>query len=164
MPVPDYPTHSRFSTLAKSAAVGAYAGTALFLLAIASVETQPLFTSAHEAWIIPVLIAGYGTFAIPFTALGLCLFGLPLRALLGPWRDAPWMALLAALCGAVAGLIFLWLFTGLTWGPLTLATFKSGAFGITWGVPTGLAYWHFERKASAPPRIAGQIEVNRKLQ
>lgn len=162
MRVPDDPTHRRFSTIAKSAAVRGYTGTALVLVVIAIVEMQPLFTFARQAWIIPVLIAGYGTFAIPFTALGLCLFGLPLRALLGPWRDARGMALLAALCGAAAGLIFFWLFTVLIWGPLTLATFKSGLFGITWGVPTGLAYWHFERKASAPPGITGRTKVNRK--
>ena len=106
------PTSSPFSALAKAALVGAYAGMACELGAIFVIDL-PGGAPRAEAWSIPILVLVYGTFAIPFTAMGLCLFGLPLGKALRPLLRYHWSFVFAAVCGALSGQVFFWLFTGL---------------------------------------------------
>jgi|GEM_PF-1141630 len=140
------PVPSPFSALAKAALVGAYAGTACELAAIFAIDF-PGGAPLTEAWAIPILVLAYGTFAIPFTALGLCLFGLPLGKALRPLLRYRWSFAFAVVCGALSGQVFLWLFIGLRWGRLSVTDFPDAVIGAAWGLPTGLAYWYFERRA-----------------
>lgn len=141
------PIASPLGAIAKAAVMGAYFGTAIELATIALIE----FRSGEELWAdfwsVPLLILAYGTLAIPFTALGLCCFGLPLGRLLRPLLSYRWSAVIAAIAGALCGQVFWWLFAGLLWGRVTQSSFWDAAIGAAWGLPTGFAYWFFERRS-----------------
>ncbi|WP_458093506.1 hypothetical protein [Roseomonas sp. WA12] len=119
-----------------SSMAGAYAG----------ITVQSLFKMGGvpfaELWIIPALILGYGTLSIPFVALGLLVFGLPLTPLLRRYADRWWVGVLALLWGALAGrIVFYAIDHGLFSGHYRLGSLRVFDMGIIYGVPTALAWW-----------------------
>ena len=145
------PAPHPLESVAKAALVGAYIGTLLELAAIMVLEALSGYDPWTDYWAIPVIVLAYGTFAIPFTALGLCLFGIPLNKVLRPLLHYDWSFLLAAALGAMAGQVFFWLFTALFGGPLTINGLLSAYMGVAWGLPSGIAYWLYERRTYKVP-------------
>lgn len=71
--------------------IGAYVG---FTLSLVVGSWQELVRpDPSELWTLPWLIFVYGLFAVPFVAVGLGVFGLPVTALLrrraNEWKDKP---------------------------------------------------------------------------
>lgn len=107
----------------------------------------------QEPAVAPIVVLGFGTLALPAVALGLTIFGLPLGPSLRRYARRPWLAVVAALWGAVAG--------KLTFAAMEYATTARGFRplqlrlpdpGLCYGIATGLAWWWLERLRARPPR------------
>lgn len=132
----------RMPRLLRAALMGSFAGITIQLLAMAT--SQPFDWS--EIWALPVLLAFYALFALPFVCFGLLLFGMPLARLLHPCRGRLWVGLFAAIAGALGGkLLFLVVDHSLFFGRYQFWEFGWGDLGVFYGVPTGLAYWWVHR-------------------
>jgi hypothetical protein len=86
-------------------------------------------------WLVP---------ASPIAATGLALIGVPIAALLRPYAENWWVAVLAAATGALAGELAF----------LALKQLDPGVFGqvegrpgIMVGIPTALSWWWLRRSA-----------------
>lgn len=125
------------------AIIGAYVGVSL-LMAVTLWREPP---SSSELWTFPVLILGYGTFALPFVILGLAIFGLPAAYLLRGRAREWWVGGIALLWGALAGkLMFYAIDHLLFFGLYDLDEVSIRDMGIIWGVPTALAWWALHRR------------------
>ncbi|HWU95971.1 MAG TPA: hypothetical protein VN029_10260 [Sphingomonas sp.] len=126
-----------------AALIGAYVGIILQLGLAAWFSGLPV-PDWSEALEIPVLIFWYGLIALPFVSFGLAIFGIPAARLLHRWRHRPWMGIVAAISGALAGKL-------LFYGIAQLSFHGSHEFwafdpiGLCYGMPTGLAWWWFKR-------------------
>jgi hypothetical protein len=140
------PAHPRRLPAFLSAALtGAYAGIALQCLLAWSSEPDGLDWSDAGA-MVPI-VAIYGLIALPFVALGLFVFGIPAARLLRRWRDRPWMGLVAAVCGTLAGkLAYHAIDRLLFFGAYRPWTIERVDLGLCYGVPAGLAWWWFNRR------------------
>ncbi|MCP5395929.1 MAG: hypothetical protein H6918_04210 [Sphingomonadaceae bacterium] len=126
-----------------SAIIGAYAGVSLQL--VATFWREPMPTS--EFWVIPILILGYGTFALPFVILGLAIFGLPAGYLLRNKAQQWWVGGVAFVWGALAGKLMFYVIDHLLFfGLYDLDEVSINDMGVTWGVPTALAWWVLHRR------------------
>lgn len=126
-----------------SALIGAYAGVSLQV--ILTTWGEPIDPS--EIWAIPAIILVYGLLALPFVALGLALFGLPVTRLLRPWAQSWWVGFVAALWGAAAGKILYYAIDHLVFfGFYEFGKVALVDMGIIYGVPTGLAWWLLHRR------------------
>lgn len=129
-----------------SVLIGAYVGVTLQM--IATTWGEPIERS--ELWVVPVLILIYGFFALPFVAVGLALFGLPLTGLLRRRAQDWWVGVLAAVCGAVAGkLMFFAIDSVIFLGLYDISKMTLLDMGVIYGVPTGLAWWVLYRRELA---------------
>lgn len=123
--------------------IGAYAGIVLQSTIAWWAEWRDFDWS--EAWQIPLLLAIYGLFALPFVCLGLAVFGIPAARLLHRWRARPWMGLVAAACGALAGKLAYYVIDHtLFFGVYRFWTIEPD-LGLCYGIPTGLAWWWCKR-------------------
>ncbi len=126
-----------------SVAIGAYTGVTLqFLLAS---WYEPIDFS--ELWAIPLILIIYGLFAVPFVALGLAIFGLPLTHLLYRSARKSWVGAIAILWSAVAGkLLFFAVDHLMFFGQYEIAKIQLLDMGIIYGLPTGVAWWLLRRR------------------
>jgi len=126
-----------------AALAGAYVGVALQMALILSMESLPDWS---EVWAVPLLLFWYGLFALPFVLLGLALFGIPAARLLHRWRHRPWMGLVAAVSGGLAGKLAYYAVDHLLFfGNYRLWLIEPIDLGLCYGLPTGLAWWWFKR-------------------
>ena len=106
-----------------------------------------------DAGAIALLLAVYGLIALPFVALGLAVFGIPAARLLHRWRDRPWMGLVAAVCGGLAGkLAYHAIDRLLFFGAYRPWAIERADPGLCYGVPAGIAWWWFNRRDRSPAR------------
>ena len=136
----------RTSAFGLSVLVGAFGGITLQSLVALADQPPPM----SEWWAIPVIIVGYGLLAIPFVALGLAIFGLPVTRLLRSEAQSWWLGIVAAVWGAVAGKLMFYAIDHLIF--MGFYDFREVALtdlGILYGVPTGLAWWAFYRRELA---------------
>jgi hypothetical protein len=123
--------------------IGAYAGVSL-QMAI-TFWGEPV--DPAERWTIPVLLIGYGLFAVPFVALGLALLGLPVARSLGRLPHHWWVGVIAALWSCVAGkLMFYAIDHLLFFGLYDITQVSLLDMGVIYGLPTGLAWWALHRR------------------
>ena len=126
--------------------VGAFVGVTLQLVLTA---WRDQFDTS-ELWVVLVLILAYGLFAVPFVALGLAIFGLPLSGLLRRYAQDWWVGLVAAAWGAVAGkLMFLAIDRLIFFSLHDIDKVALIDLGVIYGVPTGLSWWVFYRRKLA---------------
>jgi len=105
----------------------------------------------QDWWQLPLVALSFALFALPFTAFGLAVLGLPATALLQRYAQSWWAGALAALIGALAG--------KLMFQVLDKLLFKGvGPFGsepgVMFGLPTAIVWWWLLRRRSlerAPP-------------
>jgi len=130
--------------LVKSALVGSFGGIMIQLLLTA--RSGPLSWDDIES--LPFILLFYGLFALPFVAIALVVFGLPAAALFGRWSDKLLVAAAAVVLGAISGKLFFDVMDHLLFsGSEPLGTVRYGDPGISFGVPTGLAWWYFKGRA-----------------
>jgi hypothetical protein len=126
--------------------IGAYVGISAQMVVALLVEP----VDSAEIWTIPVLLLVYGMFAVPFVALGLALFGLPLTRLLHRSAQRWWVGLIAAVCGSVAGKIMFYAVDHLLFfGVYDIMEATILDMGVLYGLPTGLAWWALYRREVA---------------
>ncbi|MFS2112405.1 hypothetical protein ACCC88_22155 [Sphingomonas sp. Sphisp140] len=131
------------SPFLSAALTGAYVGIALQMALGLSTESLPDWS---EIWAVPLVLFLYGLFALPFVSLGLALCGIPAARLLHRWRDRPWMGLVAAVSGALAGKLAYYAVDHLLFfGNYRLWSIEPLDLGLCYGIPTGLAWWWFKR-------------------
>lgn len=123
--------------------IGAYVGIILQMAITAWVEP----VDPAELWAIPVLLVCYGLFAVPFVALGLAIFGLPVTGLLQRSAERWWVGAIAAVWGCIAGkLMFYAVDHLLFFGLYDILKISIVDIGVIYGLPTGLAWWALRRR------------------
>lgn len=126
--------------------IGAYGGVTLQMVA-ATWGGPP---DPSELWVIPVLLLVYGMLAVPFVALGLGLFGLPVTSVIRRWAQSWWVGPFAALWGGVAGkLMFYGIDHLMFFGQYRFLEIGISDMGLLFGVPTGVAWWTLHRQELA---------------
>ena len=126
--------------------VGGFAGVTLQL--IMTTWREPV--DASKLWVIPAIILAYGSFALPFVAVGLAIFGLPAAGLLRRNAQDWWVGLIAASWGAIAGKLMFYAIDHLIFfGFYDIRKVSLLDMGLIYGVPTGLAWWGFYRRELA---------------
>jgi hypothetical protein len=126
--------------------IGAYAG--IILQMIITTWSEPIDLS--ELWAIPVLLVIYGLLAVPFVAVGLALFGLPVTAMLRQRAQNAWVGALAAVWSCLAGkLMFFAVDHLLFFGLYDILKVSFLDMGVIYGLPTGLAWWALNRRELA---------------
>lgn len=127
----------------RSVLAGAYAGITIQSAVVYALNPIPL----QDLWILPVLIIVYGMISVPFVAAGLAVFGLPLTQPLRRYADHWWVAIIAALWGAVSGEIVYTFIDNVIFGAnWQFGTISPQSLGPIYGVPTALAWWVFRRR------------------
>lgn len=130
----------------QSVFIGAYVG--VILQMVITTWTEPVDPS--ELWAIPVLLLVYGLLAVPFVAMGLALFGLPVTAMLRQRAQDWWVGALAAVWGCLAGkLMFYAVDHFLFFGLYDIWKVSILDMGVIYGLPTGLAWWALHRRELA---------------
>jgi hypothetical protein len=145
MPVPNRSWWPPLPPFLMAALIGAYAGILLQLVLAASFAGLGA-PDWSEIWAIPILLFWYGLIALPFVSFGLAIFGIPAARLLHRWRRRPWMGVVAAISGALAGKLLFYGIAQLSFhGSYEFWTLEPVDLGLCYGIPTGLAWWWFKR-------------------
>lgn len=141
-------------TFGLSVLVGAFGGISLQL--ILSAAREPIEPSAWSAlisewWALPLVIFAYGSIAVPFVALGLAVFGLPISRLLRRQSQEWWVGVVAVLWGAVAGKLTFYAIDHLMFfGYYELVEIGLYDPGLIFGIPTAWAWWLLHRRELTP--------------
>jgi hypothetical protein len=123
--------------------IGAYVGITLQMVVTNWVEP----VDPSELWAIPVLLLVYGILAVPFVAIGLALFGLPVTAMLRRKAKDWWMVAVAAIWGSLAGKFMYYAVDHLLFlGHYDILMVSFFDMGVIYGLPTGLAWWALYRR------------------
>ncbi|WP_338663633.1 hypothetical protein VQH23_00390 [Pararoseomonas sp. SCSIO 73927] len=134
----------RAASLYLAALIGAYGGTLLHTLWSLLRPGTP--AEAQDLLLLPPVVLGLGSLALPFVLVGLLVFGLPLLPALRPNAHRPWVGVVAVLWGAAAGkLLFAAaevLMMSRDFDPLRLG---SPDMGLCYGASAALAWWWLER-------------------
>jgi len=126
-----------------SAVAGGYGG--IFLQTAIVLLYEPVDFS--ELWATPVIILVYGLIALPFTALGIALFGLPVANVLLSKAEKWWIGLVAILWGAASGKLMFWAVDHfLFMGFYQFWKIQLLDMGLIYGIPTALAFWLLLRR------------------
>lgn len=126
--------------------IGAYGGVILQMLA----TLRGGAVDPSELWVIPVLLLFYGLLTVPFVALGLSFFGLPVTGAIRRWAQSWWVGPLAVLWGGLAGkLMFYGIDHLMFFGQYSISEIGFSDMGLFYGVPTGLAWWVLHRRELA---------------
>jgi len=102
-----------------------------------------------EAWRMLLVIPMIGLIAVPFVAIGLALFGLPLTWLLRKQAQKRWVGALAAGWSAFSGMLLFYAIDRLLLDFGQPGDVRFGSVGAIFGLPTGLAWWLLERRELA---------------
>lgn len=126
-----------------SALTGAYLGISILLVSTA-LSSPP---NLAELWVAPILVAAYGTFALPFVALGLAMFGLPITYLLKNWAQEWWTLIVAIIWAAVAGRILMFSIDHLLFfGHYNFEQFSLDDPALFFSVPAAVTWWTLYRR------------------
>lgn len=130
----------------RSAITGAFFGTVLQILL--AVWGEPVDKS--EWWGLPLIILAYSLFAVPFVALGLAVFALPVTRMFRGYEREWWIIILAVTWGGAAGKVMFFAIDHIMFfGYYDIYKIELHDIGVIFGTPTGLSWWFFYRREHA---------------